>query len=334
MDVKRLRYFIAVAEELHFGRAARRLFMSQPPLSQQIKILEEELGVLLFERDRRSVRLTPAGTAFLAHAQEIMRLVPIAVDAARQAAVGERGDLRIVYSDSAMFSDMVLTGIAGYRQAFPMVNVELREASTLSQLNDLMSGRADVGFVRGPLSGLAKGLRATAVACERLVVAVPVNHPLAKRACVSLKDLSAERFVALQKIVCNSFNELLADLFQGAGIAPNISLEATGILSVLGLVGIGVGISIMPANIASANFPNVAFVDIEDDNAQTVLYAIAPQDASPAAYKLLKHLAAQADEAALSVDHADEVRVSGWPISASTHAAIKRHVALAQGLGN
>lgn len=326
MNVKRLKYFIAVAEELHFGRAAQRLFMSQPPLSQQIKMLEDELGVQLFERNRHSVKLTPAGSAFLKHAHEIMCLVPIAIEAARQASLGESGQLRIAYTESAMFFDTVLNSIALYREAFPMVNVELREGAAASHIQDVLSGRADVGLVRELPGPLPKGLQALPVAAERLVIALPINHRLAQADKIWLQELAGERFVAGQNVVNRSFNDMLASLFQAAGMSPGVSTETTGMLSALGLVGIGVGVAIMPANIATTNFPNVAFVEIADSNAQSVLYAITASEPALHTSRFLRYLQTQVRQ---DEPLGDDPLAAGLPRDLSWPAAtmaMRRHM--------
>lgn len=283
MDIKKIKYFIAVAEELHFGRAAQRLFISQPPLSFHIKALEEELGVQLFVRDRHSVRLTEAGTVFLEHARAIMRMVPIAIEATRRAAQSAHGLLQIGYSGSAMFSDNILGCIANYRREHPAVEVGLYEGPTHTHIDHVRQGRCDVALVRGPLPPPVEGLNVQLIKRERLVVVVPLGHRLAQQPHVWLSELSNERFVVFQKIVGAALNQLLGGLFSQAGIEPTVSIEATGMLSVLGLVGIGTGISILPESVTSLNYPNVACIQLADGNAQTELYVVTPLQPSATA---------------------------------------------------
>ena len=183
MELRHLRYFVAVAEELHFHRAAARLHISQPPLSQQIRALERELGVALLERNRRRVELTAAGASFLHDAREILDSVDRAGERARRIARGELGSLSIGFVGSAMFSAALPTILRDFRASYPDVELSLRELQTAEQLHAIMAGRIDVGVIRGPLaaSELEAGLDLVVIQRERLVVALPESHRFASK---------------------------------------------------------------------------------------------------------------------------------------------------------
>jgi DNA-binding transcriptional LysR family regulator len=293
MDFRQINAFIAVAEELHFGRAAARLNLSQPPLSQQIKGLEEQLRVRLFERNRRSVRLTPAGQAFLRHAYEVLRTAENGAQAARRAASGEVGELRVGYSASALYSDEVLQAIVRYRQRWPGVEIRLLEGSTRSTARDLEADRLDLGFVRGPLPDAAldwPAERRRLVSRDPLLVAMPRRHPLTARRRVALADLGAERFIVMARHLGTALNDLLDRLFNVAGVRPQIALETAEMASLLGLVGAGAGIAIVPVAVAHHRSRCVAFRSIADANAEIELFQLLPPTPTPMARNLCAEL--------------------------------------------
>ena len=205
MELRHLRYFIAVAEELHFGRAAARLHMAQPPLSQQIRALEDELGARLLERSSRSVRLTPAGAAYLAEARGVLSRVEAAGRVARRIHLGEEGEITVGYMNPVM--DAVLCrALAELRLARPGVVPLLRELPTPAQLDELRAGRLDVAFVR-LMRGEAgshgddrrgqdlRGLEIRLVAREPYVLALPEGHPLAALDVVPLREVAAQPLI-------------------------------------------------------------------------------------------------------------------------------------------
>ncbi|WP_298379295.1 LysR substrate-binding domain-containing protein [Azospirillum sp.] len=293
MDFRQINAFIAVAEELHFGRAAARLNLSQPPLSQQIKGLEEQLRVRLFERNRRSVRLTPAGQAFLRHAYEVLRTAETGAQAARRAASGEVGELRVGYSASALYSDEVLQAIVRYRQRWPGVEIRLLEGSTRSTARDLEADRLDLGVVRGPLPDAVldwPAERRRLVSRDPLLVAMPRRHPLTARRRVALADLREERFIVMARHLGTALNDLLDRLFAVAGVRPQIVLETAEMASLLGLVGAGAGIAIVPAAVAHHRSRCVAFRSLADANAEIELFQLLPPTPTPMARNLCAEL--------------------------------------------
>jgi DNA-binding transcriptional LysR family regulator len=244
MELRHLRYFVAVAEELHFGRAATRLGIAQPPLSRQIQRLETELGFALFDRTRRRVELSSAGAVLLGHARAVLESVELGVREARRTSAGERGRVAIGYPSSLAYTGLVGL-LRAFRAEFPDVELTVRELSLTGQLEALKNGQLDVGFIRGPLD--EKWLASECVRREPLVIALPADHPLAGHARLKLEKLAAEPFVFFPRARAPAFFDLLVALCQKAGFAPRILQEAPQV-DVLSLVAAGFGISIMPAS--------------------------------------------------------------------------------------
>ena len=293
MDFRQISCFVAVAEELHFGRAAARLNLSQPPLSQQIKALEDRMRVRLFERNRRSVRLTPAGESFLPYAYQVLNAAAAGADAARRVAGGEVGDLRIGYSASALYSDEVLLAIARYRRRYPAVEIRLVENTTRSCTREVEAGRIDLAIVRGPLPETADDWpadRRIVVSRERLMVALPPDHALAGRDRLALAELGDERFIIMARQLGTALNDLLDRLFAAAGLRPRIALETAEMASLLGLVGAGAGIAIVPAAVTGHRSGHVAFRPLTDRDAEVELFLLLPPLPSPTAVRLCGEL--------------------------------------------
>jgi len=215
MELRQLRYFVAVAEELHFRRAAERLHISQPPLSQQIRALEDELGFALLIRTRRRVELTPAGEAFLRDARALLGELDGAVATARRIDAGQTGRLRIGFVGSALLS-IVPGTVERFRASRPGVAIELRERSTVDQLRAVSAGVIDVGLVRPPIDD-ESGLRAEIVLRERTVAALPTAHPLAALARVPLRRLAVEPLVLFPREQAPGFHDLLIEALAAAG---------------------------------------------------------------------------------------------------------------------
>lgn len=256
MELRHLRYFVAVAEELHFHRAAERLHISQPPLSQQIRALERELDVLLLERNRRSVSLTPAGAVFLEEARAILDAVEAASEAARSVARGEAGRLAIGFVGSSMHG--ALPGVLReYRRTHPNVALALTELPTAGQLEALASGRIDVGVLRPPVR--EPGLALATIQTEPFVVALPEDHPLAARDEVELAALLDEPFVLLSRREAPGLHLSLADAMSAAGGVPRVVQEAREMQTVVGLVAAGLGVSLVPASVGDDAHHGVAY---------------------------------------------------------------------------
>src|ERR1035437_8827885 len=248
MELRQLRYFVAVAEELHFRRAAARLHMSQPPLSQQIAQLEDELGCRLLTRTRRLVALTPAGEAVLRDAPTPLSALDRAVATARRIDPGQSGLLRINFVGSALLS--IVPGIVQrFRAARPTVEIELHERSTVEQLRALSGGVIDVGLVRPPIE-LDAGLRAEVVMREQMIAAVPANHPLAGLRRIPLRRIAAEPLVLFPREQAPGFHDLITGRLAATGTFGQVAQYAPEMVTIIGLVAAGVGLSLVPASVA------------------------------------------------------------------------------------
>jgi DNA-binding transcriptional LysR family regulator len=273
MELRHLRYFIAVAEELHFRRAAERLHMSQPPLSQQIRALERELGVSLLERNRRRVELTPAGASFLESARGVLEAADRAAETARRVAAGQVGSLSIGFVGSATISPRLPAILRDFRERYPDVELTLRELQTTEQLEALAAGRIDVGVIRGPLapSELAAGLEFVVIQREQLTVAMPDQHPLTSKPSVRAADLRGEAFVILRRREAPGLFASLASVMGPAGGLPENVLEVAEMQTILGLVASGFGVSLVPASVGESERPGVAFRPLADPSPEIEL---------------------------------------------------------------
>jgi DNA-binding transcriptional LysR family regulator len=257
VELRQLRYFVAVAEELHFRRAAERLHISQPPLSQQIRALEDELGFTLLVRTRRRVQLTPAGEAFLRDARTLLAELEGAVATARRIDAGQTGRLRINFVGSALLS--ILPGtVERFRRARPGVELELRERPTVDQLRAVRAGVADVGLVRPPIEDDDE-LRVQTVLRERTVAALPAGHALALLRRVPLRRLAAEPLVLFPRDQAPGFHDLLIDSLAGAGAPPRVIQYAPEMLTIIGLVAAGTGVSLVPASVQRLALDGVSY---------------------------------------------------------------------------
>jgi DNA-binding transcriptional LysR family regulator len=257
VELRQLRYFVAVAEELHFRRAAARLHISQPPLSQQIARLEEELGCQLLSRTRRRVELTDAGQAFLRDARAMLAELDVAVATARRIDIGQAGLLRVNFVGSALLS--IVPGIVQrFRRGRPDVEISLRERSTVEQLRALSAGVIDVGLVRPPVD-VEEGLSSQVVLRERTVAAIPVGHPLARLRRVPLGRLAAEPLVLFPRQQAPGFHDLLTSRLAATGTSPQVVQYAPEMLTIIGLVATGIGVSPVPASVARLALDGVTY---------------------------------------------------------------------------
>ncbi|SDM76721.1 LysR family transcriptional regulator [Nonomuraea jiangxiensis] len=259
MNLQQLRYAVALAEELNFGRAALREGVRQPPFSQQIGKLEEELGVRLFERTTRHVRLTPAGQAFVAEARTSLAHAERAAEAARRAGRGEAGRLVIGFVGSA--TNVTLPRVLRrFRARYPGVQVELRESPTAQQAEDLRQGLLDVGLLHAPLAGLAAEVLSTqTVARELLLAALPADHPLAARTSLPPAALAGEPFVMFPRRYGPALHDQITAVARAAGYEPRVVQEAVQMQTIVGLVAAGIGVSIVPESVARLRRGDVAF---------------------------------------------------------------------------
>ncbi len=287
MELRHLRYFAALAEERHFGRAAARLRMAQPPLSRQIQALERELGFELVDRSRRRMELTPAGAVFVHGVQQVFAALEVAVHDARRAAAGETGRLAVGYSAS-----LALTGFTELLRAFraraPGVELALREAPAQAQLRALVAGQLDVGFVRGAVTEPA--LASRRVRREPLVLAVPDDHRLAKKKRIMLSQVAHEPFVCFPRALAPALFDQLMRVCNEAGFTPHIAQEAAQ-LDIVSLVAAGFGVALVPRSVRAAGRPGVTFKAIEGSPSVELFVAWRRDDPSPALRDFLEVLA-------------------------------------------
>jgi len=262
MELRHLRYFVAVAEELHFHRAATRLHISQPPLSQQIRALEREMGVTLLARNRRRVTLTAAGAAFLEDARAILAAVDRAAERAQGIARGSRGTLSIGFVGSAMFSPILPTILREFRGAHPDVELVLRELPTTVQIASLVAGELDVGVLRPPVEEIDGQLELMTIQRERLVAALPFDHPLASRRRLRTADLRGEAFVILARREAPGLYAGLATAMGDAGGLGDDVLEVAEMQTIISLVAGGFGVSLVPWSVGQVERAGVAFVPL------------------------------------------------------------------------
>ena len=280
MELRHLRYFIAVAEELNFTRAATRLHIGQPPLSMQIRDLEEEIGVRLFERGPRRVALSTAGERFLLHARRILDGVEEAVAEARRAARGELGELRVGFTSSLPFTDLLPDALNAYRRRFPQVRLQLREMFTPEQFQALVRGELDVGFVRLQAGTPPAGIVLREVARNPLRLVVNAAHRLAGAAQVHLAELAGEDFISFPADVGADLPGVLRALCRQAGFEPRIVQTAREATTQIGLVAAGLGVAVLPAPLESVRIARVRYLALAEPEAQFRL-ALAIREGEP-----------------------------------------------------
>jgi DNA-binding transcriptional LysR family regulator len=256
IELRHLRYFVAVAEELHFGRAAVRLHMAQPPLSQQIKQLEVEIGFSLFHRTKRSVRLSEAGLVFLAETRRLFRQLDQAVEAGRQASRGESGQLVIGFVSSAAYS-LLPELLRAFRAEAPAVRLELHELPTNEQLDWLRAGKIDLGLLRPPVEDHTLHLKT--ILREPMVVALPEAHPLAQQAQIAWLDLAHQAFILFPRLLSPHAYDQIISYCQQAGFSPNIVQEAMQMQTIVSLVAGGIGLSIVPVSLQNMQRTGVLY---------------------------------------------------------------------------
>jgi DNA-binding transcriptional LysR family regulator len=253
-DLSQLRCFVAVAEELHFGRAAARLNMTQPPLSRQIQVLEHIVDAPLLERTSRSVRLTPAGRSFLPEARRILKLAESASQVARRIALGKTGSLKIGFTAAAAYGFLPEL-IAACRARLPEVDFSLKEMVSGDQLEGLASGQIDAGLLRPPIA--RPELLTKRVVAEPLLAAIPEKHPLAAGETVSIADFDGQPFVMYSPYESRYFHDLLVAQFARAQILPRYVQHLSQIHSILAMVRAGLGVAIVPAAASSFEIATV-----------------------------------------------------------------------------
>ncbi|MBH9376881.1 LysR family transcriptional regulator [Pseudomonas aeruginosa] len=288
MELRHLRYFIAVAEELHFGRAAERLGISQPPLSQQIQALEEEIGARLFERTNRRVELTDAGRLFLDESRQVLAQVDKAVLLARRAHLGELGELKIGFTSSAPFTSTIPSSIHAFRKAYPDVHLDLQEMSSRQVLKALLEESLQVGVIRP--RALPEAVHWGELFREPLVAVLRADHPLAAGSedGLAIAALAEEPFVFFPRSYGTGLYDQVIALTRQAGFSPRIAQEASEAMTIIGLVSAGLGVSILPASFRRTRVDGVVYRPLRDPEATTAVWLVRRQnEGSPLALSFI-----------------------------------------------
>ncbi|MRS15966.1 LysR family transcriptional regulator [Enterobacteriaceae bacterium RIT691] len=271
IELRHLRYFVAVAEELHFGRAAARLNISQPPLSQQIQILEQQVQARLFARTNRSVSLTAAGTQFLQDSRQILFQVDEAAARAARLHQGETGELRIGFTSSAPFISAVSETLSRFRRDYPEVHLQTRESNTREQIAPLNAGTLDLGLMRK--TQLPDSLERQVILHEPLLAMIPGDNPLAQQRSVTLAELVAEPLVFFDPHVGTGLYDDILGLLRRFG-TPLITQEVGEAMTIIGLVAAGLGVSILPASFQRVQLNEMRWLPISDPDAVSEMWLV------------------------------------------------------------
>lgn len=272
MELRHLRYFVTVAEELHFGRAARKLHISQPPLSMQIRSLEEELGVTLLNRNQRHVALTHAGNAFLGEARHILARLEQAVLMTRRAGRGEIGELAIGFISVADYNVLPIV-LREFRARYPLVNLTLRESTSDTQLQDLVAGRIDVGFLLPPVAHPA--LSSAPILREPLIAALPDRHPLARKpGKLALAKLKDAPFILFPRAMAPGMYDDILSFCRSAGFSPRVEQEAVQMQTIVSLVSAELGVALIPASLTNLQRTGVTYKAIRESGPLTEVHLV------------------------------------------------------------
>jgi len=290
IELRHLRYFIAVAEEEHITRAAERLGIQQPPLSQLIKLIERELDAQLFRRKARGVELTDAGRAFLDTAREVLACLDHAFETTRRTARGEQGRISVGVTPTGPFHPFVPRVIRAYREAFPLVSVTLEESLSLQLIEHLRNEQIDAAFLRTPVSD-PEDLVINPLLDEPMVAALPRTHVLAQSkserdVAISMKALARETFIVYGRPSrpgqqgLGQYEAMIAAC-HAAGFSPRVGQDAPTIISTLGLVAAGLGISLVPASLQHMSMDGVAYRRLKGTNQPKAILHLASRRGKP-----------------------------------------------------
>ena len=258
VELRVWRQFVALADELHFGRAAQRLHMTQPPLTQAIQGLEKALGTALFDRTRRSVALTPAGTALLPQVRRLLAAADDLPRVAQAAAAGLAGQLRLAFVSSIAYGPLP-DWLRSFRQAHPDVAVQLREATLDVQLQAFAADEIDAGFVLHAPGAVPAGFAAWRALSEPLVMALPERHPAARRARLRWADVAAEPLVIFPRQIAPSLFDAVLAAYRAQGATPHIAQEAIQMQTIVNLVSGGMGVAWVPQSVTQLQRPGVVY---------------------------------------------------------------------------
>jgi len=288
MELRHLRYFVAVAEELHFGHAAERLNISAPTLSNQIRALEHRLHVRLFDRKtKKDVTLTNAGVRFLDEARATIRQAEQAEYVGRQAGLGEAGTITIGYVLTAALMGLLPSAIASFQKLHPNVTFDVRRTETVPTMRDILSGETDIGLIRSP-ERFPSGLKGFTIFEDEFCAVLPADHPLATHKQLTAALLNDEKFVATPMEIEISF----WNSFVGS-TSRRVVARATDVISVLSLVASGAGVSVLPAHVSNVQIPGLVFrkmSGVRRKAGYSVVHRVS--EAAPLIKLFIKHLRA------------------------------------------
>ncbi|WP_337997284.1 LysR family transcriptional regulator [Oleispirillum naphthae] len=295
MDLSQLRSFLAVAECLHFSRAAERVHISQPALSLQIRNLEDELGVRLFARNRRKTEITAAGAVFRDEVSIVLAGLERAAARARQAAAGKIGSLRIGFISTAAAA-VVPPLVTAFRRGYPQVELEMRHALTADQIAMLEAGEIDIGFFRLPAAP-PRGIVMAVMHREPFRLFLHAGHPLEARAEAGLADLDGQEVLVYARKNAPGFHDLLIQSIRGAGAIPSAIHQANDMNTLMSLVSAGVGIAVAPASVGRPDLPNLVSCALRGMPLSEVVMAYRAEEANPAVRAFVELALAQRADA-------------------------------------
>ena len=275
MDFRQFRYFVTTADELHYARAAERLGVSQPALSQQIKTLEQQLGVQLFARKNRRIELTEAGAAFLTEARATLAMADQSIRVAQDTARGAAGKIDIGYVGSVMYELRFAGLLKAYCQRHPQVRLTLHERPILPQIEAVAQRQLDIAIVREPLpQSLPQGIETFTLSSQRLVVVLPVAHALAKAPSIALAELAGDDFLAFLDPEGVGLGHALLELCRAAGFEPRIAQRVSEIATMTSLIAAGFGVSLMADTVSHLRLPGVCYVPLAGSEARSKLIVV------------------------------------------------------------
>ena len=297
IELRPLRQFVAVAEELHFGRAARRLAMTQPPLTQAVQALERTLGVLLFERSKRTVALTPAGHALLDEARRLLRAAEALPAAVQAAALGQAGRLRLAFVSSIAYGALPLW-LRGFREAQPGVQLQLREATLDVQLAAFAAEEIDAGFVLHAPGAAPPGFAALAVLREAMWLALPEGHPASARKSLRDADIADAPLLIFPRAVTPSLYDAILARQRARGLTPQVAQEAIQMQTLVNLVSAGIGVAWVPESVTRLQRAGVVYRRVAGDAVMAETSLIWREPAAPVVQRFVEHVKAQLGPAA------------------------------------
>jgi len=282
MELRHLRYFVAVAEEEHITRAAARLCIQQPPLSQQIKMLEQEIGVQLFDRSPRKIRLNSAGKVFLSDARRILAAVHESVQRVRQFELGREGALLVGMTSSAMMHPMAVRILERFRRAYPLFSLQIEEGANHEMMRQVEEERLDFAFVRTDVQRYPT-LTCTTLTDETMIVAIPGRHPLAQHPDrpLTLDDLRTVDLLVYRHVGGAGICETLLGAMTTRGFRPRIVNETERMMSAINMVAAGFGVTVVPQSLRAFHVPNVAYRDIDPADGFSVPLNVAYRNQVP-----------------------------------------------------